>query len=281
MIHVTGRPARRGDVPSSECRSTKVFPMKSIFAVLLLFFLPTLTLRADPTPQPLLKPNQAAVKIMPLGDSITLGLSTVADGGYRKLLQNFLASGGYRIVYVGKEDNGQAENVTKFSVGMTNGNHEGYGSFGISDLINGNSKEGHTGLPIAATMANDRPNIVLMMIGTNNCIGGQPAADMDADLKTLLQAIYLSRPHVAVVLASVPPMRDAQREAHVKAFNETLPGLVAQERAAGRKIVFADVSSAMNSDGDLTYDGVHPTMDGYRKIADVWYQALTGHAPPR
>jgi hypothetical protein len=45
-----------------------------------------------------------AVKIMPVGDSITEGKHT--QGGYREPLYQMLKDNGYSVTFVGKEDNG-------------------------------------------------------------------------------------------------------------------------------------------------------------------------------
>ena len=59
----------------------------------------------------------AVTRYMALGDSITEG-KFVGGGGYRQLLQNKLAAGGFPFLFVGKEDDGQPANNTGFSAGM-------------------------------------------------------------------------------------------------------------------------------------------------------------------
>jgi hypothetical protein len=96
-----------------------------------------------------------AVKIMPVGDSITEGKYT--QGGYRKPLYQMLKDNGYSVTFVGKEDNGDPANDTGFSTGMENPNHEGYGSARIGMLLNGGTTEKHTALPIKTSLANNNP----------------------------------------------------------------------------------------------------------------------------
>ena len=81
------------------------------------------------------------VRILPVGDSITEG--KFVNGGYRLPLRLLLLEAGYPIVYVGKEDNGEAQNDTGFSTGLVNANHEGYGSMRVDEILNGGSEEGH------------------------------------------------------------------------------------------------------------------------------------------
>src|ERR1700692_2185369 len=103
------------------------------------------------------------VKIMPVGDSITEGKYT--QGGYRNPLYQMLKDNGYSVTFVGKEDNGDPANDTGFSTGMENPNHEGYGSARIGMLLNGGTTEKHTALPIKTSLANNHPDVVLIMLG--------------------------------------------------------------------------------------------------------------------
>jgi len=220
------------------------------------------------------------VKIMPLGDSITEGKGVSTGCGYRKVLQDLLKSGGYTATFVGKEDNGQPENETGCSKGMENPNHEGYGSARIGMLLGGGTAEKHTALPIAQTMANNAPDVVLLMAGTNDVFGITATDKMKDTMTKLVEGIFAAKPDVTVVLASIVPItKVAERNADVDAYNAVLPDIVAKEKAAGHKIEFADVHAAVGP-ADLSGDKVHPSAIGYKKMAGVWYSVLTGEQAP-
>src|ERR1700761_1170104 len=157
-------------------------------------------------------------KIMPVGDAITEGKYT--QGGYRKPLQDLLKSNGYTVTFVGKEDNGDPANDTGFSKGMENPNHEGYGSARIGMLLNGGTTEKHTALPIKTSLANNNPDVVLILLGTNDIFGITPTDRMEQTMEKLLSTIFEQNPNTAVVLASIPPISKIEaRNADVNVYN--------------------------------------------------------------
>ncbi len=218
------------------------------------------------------------VKIMPVGDSITEGKYT--QGGYRKPLFDLLKANGYSVTFVGKEDNGDPANDTGFSKGMENPNHEGYGSARIGMLLAGGTTEKHTALPIKTSLANNNPDVVLIMLGTNDIFGITATDKMQATLTKLVDSIFEQNPNIAVVLASVPPiLKVPARNADVDAYNAVIPGIVEKEKALNHKIEFADIHSVFGPT-DLSGDKVHPSASGYTKMAALWYSVLTGEPAP-
>jgi lysophospholipase L1-like esterase len=164
-----------------------------------------------------------AVKIMPVGDSITEGKYT--QGGYRKPLYQMLKDNGYSVTFVGKEDNGDPANDTGFSTGMENPNHEGYGSARIGMLLNGGTTEKHTALPIKTSLANNNPDVVLILLGTNDIFGITPTDSLRQTMEKLVSTIFQQNPSTTVVLASIPPISKIEaRNADVNAYNAVLPG---------------------------------------------------------
>jgi lysophospholipase L1-like esterase len=219
----------------------------------------------------------AVTRYVALGDSITEG-KFVGNGGYRQLLQNKLAANALPYLFVGKEDDGQPANNTGFSAGMANPNHEGYGSFRIDQILNGGTAEGHTAPPIASTLTTYQPDVVLLMIGTNDVLQNVNLATAPNRLDALVGTIFTSRPSVRLLLASVTPLSNASREAAAQTYNSAIPDIVAKYRGLGDDVSFVDMHAALNPAADLT-DGIHPTAAGYQKIADTWYAAATAPEP--
>jgi lysophospholipase L1-like esterase len=208
----------------------------------------------------------APVKIMPIGDSITEGKYT--QGGYRKPLYQMFKNNGYSVTFVGKEDNGDSANDTGFSTGMEDPNHEGYGSARIGMLLNGGTTEKHTALPIKTSLANNNPDVVLILLGTNDIFGITATDRMRQTLEKLVNTIFEQNPNITVVLASIPPISKTEaRNADVNAYNAVLPGIVAKEKALNHKIEFADIHSVFTDPADLSADKVHPCTTGYNKMA--------------
>ena len=219
------------------------------------------------------------VRIMPVGDSITEGKYT--QGGYRKPLYQMLKDNGYFVTFVGKEDNGDPANDTGFSAGMEDPNHEGYGSARIGMLLNGGTTEKHTALPIKTSLVNNDPDVVLILLGTNDIFGITPTDRMHHTMEKLVSTIFEQNPNTTVVLASIPPISKIEvRNADVNAYNAVLPGIVAKEKALNHKIEFADIHSVFTDPADLSGDKVHPSATGYNKMAALWYSILTGDPAP-
>jgi lysophospholipase L1-like esterase len=222
--------------------------------------------------------KETPVKIMPVGDSITEGKYTV--GGYRQPLYDLLKSNGYQVSFVGKEDNGEPANDTGFSKGMQSPNHEGYGSARIGMLLGGGTTEKHTALPIKTSLANNAPDVVLVMLGTNDIFGITATDKMKATMEKLVSSIFEANPNITVVVASICPIgKVPERNADVDAYNAVLPDIVAKEKGHNHKIEFADVHAAVTL-ADLSGDKVHPSATGYKKMAAVWYSVLTGETTP-
>ena len=252
----------------------KMKPLSRLLFVLLTL-VPCLPARAD---TPFLVKGEN-VKVMPVGDSITLGKDG-GVGGYRRVLYEWLIAGGYRIAYVGKQNLVRHGPPT-----CTDGSipwHEGYGSFRTDMILNGGTAEKQSAPPLTATLATFKPDLVLVMLGTNDIIQNYQLDGLEERLEKILETIYTANAKAAIVVASIAPIKRAQwadKEARVVAYNTALADIVKKQAALGRQIVFADIHASLAERG-LSQDGVHPGPLGYAQMAQVFYRALTGAEPP-
>jgi len=241
-----------------------------------------------------------------LGDSITEGKNGDVSpgtgggltGGYRQYLQNDLSNFNYSCEFVGQEDspNGPSTNDTPYSAGMTDPNHEGYGSFTIDDIINGATVEGHTSQPIATLLSNDAlssnmpsndtdynlPGVVLLMIGTNDMLQGIDTSNAPARLSTLVGDIVNADPGVTLYVSNILPVNPNGSQngittqatlANIQAYDAAIPGVVVSYAAQGYNVKFVDQYSTTNA-VTQTSDGIHPTYVAYQQIAQTWFQAI-------
>jgi len=237
-----------------------------------------------------------------LGDSITEGkyglqVPPGLPGGYRQYLQNDLSSFTvpYTYEFVGQEDNGVPFNTTGFSTGMADPNNEGYGSARIDQIINGIPSsmplEGHTSPPIGTLLANDGtsanqpagdtnpglPNVVLLMIGTNDMLQGFDTNNAPTRLSQLVGDIVTDDPGVTLYVASILPDNQAIPNtsplSQIQQYDAAIPGVVASYAAQGYKVRFVDEYSTVNP-VTQTSDGIHPTYVGYSQVAQAWAQAI-------
>ena len=147
-------------------------------------------------------------------------------------------------------------------------------------LLNGGTTEKHTALPIKTSLANNNPDVVLIMLGTNDIFGITATEKMKGAMEKLVSSIFEQNPNITVVLASICPIaKIAARDADVDAYNAVLPGIVQEQKALGHKIEFADIHSVV-SPADISGDKVHPSATGYNKMASLWYSVLTGEPVP-
>ncbi len=194
----------------------------------------------------------AAVKIMPLGDSITDGFNV--PGGYRITLKPKLDAGGYATDFVGTLSNGPAS--------LTDREHQGLSGWRI-DQLDAN---------IVTWLQQTTPDTVLLHIGTNDMIQGIDLANAPTRLGGLIDKITATRPDARVLVASIVPLATASQEASVRAYNAAIPGVVQARASAGKHVSFVDMHAALTT-ADLA-DGIHPSAAGYAKMATVWYDAL-------
>ncbi|HZU56339.1 MAG TPA: cellulose binding domain-containing protein [Actinocrinis sp.] len=190
------------------------------------------------------------VKVMPLGDSITDGLTV--PGGYRIGLCQRLVAGGYNVNFVGSLSNGPALACSQ--------NHEGHSGWRI-DQIDAN---------IVGWLNTYQPHTVLLHIGTNDISQNYDLPNAPNRLSALIDHITNTLPSAEVFVAQIIPL--SYDAAQLQAFNAAIPGIVQSKVAAGKHVHLVDMYDALTT-ADLQ-DGVHPNAAGYDKMAAVWYRAL-------
>ena len=202
-------------------------------------------------------------KIMPMGDSITLGVPVA--GGYRDPLYTLLTNRADTFTFVGSQTGYATDALT--AAGQTH--HEGHSGFVIT---NGT---GRTGLDenLASWIGSGKesPDKIILMIGSNDINLGYDMANAPARLSDLITHIYGYRPNVRLYVASIIPM--VGHESDVQAFNAAIPGIVSSHRALGRDVVYVAMHDAVNIGTDLS-DGLHPNALGYLHMAQAWDAAL-------
>jgi lysophospholipase L1-like esterase len=153
----------------------------------------------------------------------------------------------------------------------------------LNDGLGGESAQGGGVTRLSQRLASVRPQVLLLMEGTNDLLAPPPAA-ADGAIASLRAMVRDAKARgVQVVLATIPPQRGTGSRAGVAAlipgFNDRIRAL-----ATAEQVVLADVYAAMQ--GDLTLIGVddlHPTIRGYDVMAGVFLDAIRRsfeEAPP-
>ncbi|MDI1465651.1 cellulose binding domain-containing protein [Catellatospora sp. KI3] len=199
----------------------------------------------------------AAVRIMPLGDSIT-----GSPGCWRALLWNRLQSAGYtNIDFVGT--------LGPQGCGVAyDGDNEGHGGFLATNVADQNQL-----VPwLAATL----PDVVVMHFGTNDVWSNRAPSVILAAYSKLVDQMRASNPSMKVLVAKIIPVNPpscpecAQRTIDL---NNAIPAWAAGKTTAQSPITVVDQWTGFNTATD-TGDGVHPNAAGDQKISDRWYPAL-------
>jgi lysophospholipase L1-like esterase len=200
--------------------------------------------------------NGIDLRIHPIGDSITYGYRSSDNNGYRNALLSKL--GGNKVQYIGSQHSGS----------MSQNANDGYSGFEIDGIAE----------KIGTALA-QRPNVVLLMAGTNDINNNDNVSGAPGRLGYLLDRIISACPDAVIVLAKITPIADAAAESRAQAYNSAMVGVAQSRINAGHKIVMVDMQNAQTglSAGDLV-DGLHPTDTGYAKMATVWYNGMASAA---
>lgn len=209
------------------------------------------SLAGSPISSPPPPPDNVALRIMPLGNSITFGYLSSDGNGYRKALFDTLTSNGTAVQMIGSV---QAGNMTN------------------------NQNEGHPGATITqiATFANlslsERPNVILLMAGTNDMAQSLNVSDAPRRLGNLIDQCHAACPDSVVLVAQLTPSTYNNTQSNIDLFNPTIPGLVATRVINGVKALAVDMEAFVGT-SDLI-DGLHPNDVGYQKMATAWISGL-------
>ena len=206
-----------------------------------------------------------ALRIMPLGDSITYGQGW-NGGGYRAVLREKLVAAGYDVDYVGTQT---ANTGTLNASGDIQ--HEGHPGWRITQL---------TSMFGTWSAAIDAPHVVLLKIGTNNCNNDHDVAMQQT--RELLAEIRRAQPSVHIIVGTLAPFLNGSElgnnNAWVEEHNTRLRAEVAARVANGERISLADLYPVISPTTGMN-DDRHPNEEGYRAMAQVWFDAIKAAFP--
>lgn len=209
------------------------------------------------------------VRLMMLGDSITEGynppenISATTEPwevGPRLRIAERAALAGYVLEMVGPRNHGY----------FTQNAHAGWNGYPIEYLRDGDTLGAvgavtpgvDTWIPLYA------PDVVGLMAGTNNAVGGNTGAQMLTLMESLIDAIIALDAGLHIVVSTLPTTF-AFNPTAVPIFNAGLPALI--DSYANPLIHYANAGGSL-LDSDM-YD-VHPSTAGYAKLGDAWWTYL-------
>lgn len=197
----------------------------------------------------------SVVRVMPMGDSITWGAADPSENGYRAVLKARLATAGVTIDFVGSQASGRGDSQ-----------HEGHRGFTIGQLQAG----------AAGWVRTYRPDVVLLLAGTNDIARRVGVGGEGARLELLIRTIKAARPGVRVIVSSIPQMAvfDTARITSWSAYRGAVK-LAAVHTGSGYASGDLAVLRAQLAAGDA----LHPSVCGYQRLAFTWYLGWTTAFP--
>jgi lysophospholipase L1-like esterase len=208
------------------------------------------------------------VKIMPLGDSITKGTVSVHGWGYREQLYVLLSNGVFNFDFVGSLTDGS----------FPDPNHEGHYGWRADEILNGRPSDPNAG-KLEYWLSAHQPDVILLHIGTNDITqGNQDANEVNSILNVVDEYETENSKTVTVILALIInryPYSPATTQ-----YNTDVNNMAMNRIASGDSIVIVNMEDALEYPADLA-DSSHPNDNGYAKMANVWYSALTGILVPQ
>ena len=195
--------------------------------------------------------QSAGLRLMPIGDSITVGYLSSTGNGYRGPLYDELVSQGDALDMVGSQRSGS----------MFDPDNEGYYGYEISQIA---------GL-INPKLANYQPNLVTLLIGVNDLKNGDNVSTAPSRLASLIDQIIAADPTVTLLVGQLPVAADPTTNSRITTYNSQIPGIVQTRVNVGKHVYTVSMSSLTTAD---LSDGLHPNDGGYQKMADAWDAAI-------
>jgi lysophospholipase L1-like esterase len=201
---------------------------------------------------------------VPLGASITQGwdVGIVQDlqNGYRKSLREELRHRGYAVNMVGSRSEGD----------FSDRQHEGWPGLEINDVA----------AKMIPVMTAQKPNLVLILLGSNDCFRARRQKSMEYAramkdrMKTMIENIYSLTPNVTIILATLPPTRDAGNEPYIQTANTGFKELAQDLQREGRRIELVDMYTTWLQPQDYS-DTIHFKPPGYAKLAALFAEGFS------
>src|SRR5688500_15819549 len=210
----------------------------------------------------------AAVRVMPLGDSITSSFDT--DPGYRFWLYKQLKLDGYDVDFVGSQRGNHSE-AAPDKQGVPpyrdfDQDHEGHAGFTAEQLL----------AQLPTYLRASTPDVVLLHAGTNDMLKSFSVDDTVARLGQMIDTLRAANPRVTVLLAQVIPARVLPE--NLAAPHARIPALASAKDTAQSRVIVVDQATGYSAATD-NYDEYHPNLAGENKIAARFYPALVRVLP--
>lgn len=220
--------------------------------------------------------SNITTRIMPLGDSITAGVTAdpavprIATDSYRPALWQSLQARGCNVDFVGSQ---VGTDTGPFANPNIDPNHEGYSGWTSQSLR----------FNVTAWAQAAQPDVVLLMAGTNDVFNWFPVGDSITHIVDIVARLRQVNPNITVLIGEVPPLSPPNNAGNprpngVPELNAALPNAVSLMNTSQSPVKLVQMFDEL--DINLHYqDGIHPDFRGEPIMAAQWEQALLPHIP--
>ncbi len=203
-------------------------------------------------------PASEPVTIIPIGDSLT---ERVGANTYRCHLDRMLRDAGIEFDFVGSLSQPASSYTcpTEFDR-----DHEG---------VSGATIDQPPGAALE-TVESLRPDVALVLLGTNDLIGQQDPSEVAAELESFVRELQTAQPDITIIVGQLPPCGYSSGwcQDGWPAFNDEVAsfGRLSTDRST---VAVADMFSGFDLD-DATGGAGHPNDAGDEEMARRWMTAL-------
>lgn len=151
-----------------------------------------------------------------------------------------------------------------------------------SGTMSNDANEGHAGKEIAEVESaassfltkNGCPDLMLLHIGTNDCMDDDTKINAPSRVGTLLDNISTTCPDMVAIVALIIGSLWAPTTSNIAEFDTQVRSVVQQRvQDKGRKYLVVDMLPLLDSDDDYS-DIIHPNDTGYEKMAGAWFSSV-------
>lgn len=197
----------------------------------------------------------AALKVMALGDSLTVGVGSSHGAGYRSTFWTRMRDAGFEVDMVG----GKVDGGDTFD-----NRHQGYAGMSLHELS----------AAVHEKMRSYQPDVVLLLAGSDEARSESfsPHA-FAANLGVMIDRIFTAKPDVKLLISTIPPAKFGRNQGTKRALNELLRRTVRERSERGQAVFLVDSFAALDPARDMA-DTDHPNDAGYEHIGEAFADAL-------
>ncbi|KAI0005679.1 SGNH hydrolase-type esterase domain-containing protein [Xylariaceae sp. FL0662B] len=194
-----------------------------------------------------------------LGASITSGIGSTGNVGFRKILRDRLVSAGNPVTMVGSQRRGDFKDNYV----------EAYPGARIDQVHAMSTK-------IVPTV---QPNLFILHVGTNDCLQHFDTGKLGRRMGALVNYLLETSPDATVIMSTLVTNRVPGAERCIRAANVQIRKLASTLQREGKRVVLAEMYYEQGFPMrplpvDISPDGTHPLDRGYAMMAEIFWSAI-------